>query len=58
VPKLSINFEEILDVRGSVHLSSSSSSSSSNVYCNCNCVINAKYNYYISNNGLLEECYK
>ena len=29
-----------------------------NAYYNCNCIINAKYNYYISNKDLLEECYK
>jgi hypothetical protein len=65
--KLSINFEEILSrVRGNYEeqykvLKTSVIINNYRIIIIDECykyIINAHYNYYISNKGLLEECYK
>jgi hypothetical protein len=69
VPKLSINFEEILSrVHRSFKTQNKVLESSiiiidyciiiNNAYYNYNCIINSQYNNYISNAGLLKECDK
>ena len=68
MPKLSVNLKEILS---RVHVNFEEENRvlktfmviinyyiTINAYYNCNCIINAWYNYYISNKGLLDECDK